>query len=171
MNDVRLDGVNGAMYNIRRSAFVIKGLGKSHYPEAILIQKTEIVHRDRVLQNRIIKPARTFWQDTLIDLVIMMTVHPYVDVRRAAQGSLYHLTKRYRKWAPKIFPILLKALASDDIDTVKGALHTLRISSIEHALARQWTWTEQYVLTLFKAYQKFDRVLTPFAFADVAIDS
>jgi hypothetical protein len=36
MNDVRMDLTHSAMYSIRRAAFVIKTLGKEHYPEAML---------------------------------------------------------------------------------------------------------------------------------------
>lgn len=45
-----------------------------------------------------------------------------------------------------------------DIDTVKGALHTLRLATIEHTLARNWDFTEDYVLALFEAFGNFDRV-------------
>ena len=36
MSDVRMETTNSVMYNIRRTAFVIKNLGKEYYPEPIL---------------------------------------------------------------------------------------------------------------------------------------
>jgi hypothetical protein len=77
---------------------------------------------------------------------------------RASQGSLYVIIRRYKKWAPLILPALLDALLSLDIDTVKGALHTLRLSTIEHTLARNWEYTDKYVISLIEAWGHFDRV-------------
>lgn len=68
------------------------------------------------------------------------------------------IVRRYKKWAPLVLPILISALKSTDIDTVKGALHTLRLGTIEHTLARNWDFTEDYVLALFEAFDNFDRV-------------
>jgi hypothetical protein len=42
----------------------------------------EMMHRERVSHNNILKPARTWWQDPLINQVARMTISPYVDVRR-----------------------------------------------------------------------------------------
>lgn len=93
MNDIRLEMTNSAKYNIRRAAFVIKSLGKGYYPEAILgkpttnaadnvVQKMEMMHRERSSHNAVVKPTRTWWQDELIKDVIDMTISPYIDVRR-----------------------------------------------------------------------------------------
>lgn len=93
MNDVRMEVTNSAMYNIRRATFVIKTLGKGYYPEAILgnsfdreglsaVQKMEMMHRERVSHNCILRASRTWWQDPLILQISRMTISPYVDVRR-----------------------------------------------------------------------------------------
>jgi hypothetical protein len=68
------------------------------------------------------------------------------------------IIRRYKKWAPLVVPILITALKDSDIDTVKGALHTLRLSTIEHTLARNWDYTENYIMALFEAFDNFDRV-------------
>jgi hypothetical protein len=60
-----------------------------------------------------------------------------------------------------VLPTLIEALKSMEIDTVKGAVHTLRLSTIEHTLARNWDYTDKYVLALIEAWSKFDRVLSP----------
>lgn len=78
---------------------------------------------------------------------------------RTSQGILYVIIRRYKKWAPLVLPVLISALKSTDIDTVKGALHTLRLATIEHTLARNWDFTEDYVMALFEAFNNFDRVL------------
>ena len=77
---------------------------------------------------------------------------------RASQGVLYGAIKRYKKWGPLVLPILIHALKSSNIDTVKGALHTLRLGTIEHTLARNWEYTDKYVLAVFDIWGKFDRV-------------
>ena len=79
-------------------------------------------------------------------------------ILRTAQGTLYVIIRRYKKWAPLVLPTLITSLKETDMDTVKGALHTLRLSTIEHALARNWEYIDQYVLALFEAYNNFDRV-------------
>ena len=71
------------------------------------------------------------------------------------------IIRRYKKWAHLVLPILISALKDSDIDTVKGALHTLRLSTIEHTLARNWNFTEDYVMAVFEAFDNFDRVLLP----------
>jgi hypothetical protein len=71
------------------------------------------------------------------------------------------IIRRYKKWAPLIVPILIQSLRSTDIDTVKGALHTLRLRTIEHTLARNWEYTGDYVEALFEAFNSFDRVPLP----------
>ena len=90
MNDIRQEMMYSTMYNIRRTSFVIKTLGKGYYPEAILgisfaitliVQKMEMMHRERVSHNLIIKPFRTWWQDPLIQVVASMATSSYVDVR------------------------------------------------------------------------------------------
>ena len=68
------------------------------------------------------------------------------------------IVRRYKKWAPLVLPILIASLKASDIDAVKGALHTLRLSTVEHTLARNWEFTDQYVLGVFAAYENFDRV-------------
>ena len=78
---------------------------------------------------------------------------------RTSQGILYVIIRRYKKWAPLILPTLLVALTDSDIDTVKGALHTLRFPLIEHTLARNPEYTEDYVLGLIHAFESFDRVI------------
>lgn len=85
----------------------------------------------------------------------------YQLIVRAAQGSLYVIIRRYKKWASLVLPILFEALASTDIDAVKGALHTLRLSTVEHTLARNWDFTDSYVLRLFQAWHNHDRVVSP----------
>ena len=82
MNDIRMEMTSSAISNIRRAAFVIKGLGKAYYPEAILVQRVEGMHRERVSHNFAVKPSRTWWQDSLIKDVVQLTISPYVDVRR-----------------------------------------------------------------------------------------
>jgi hypothetical protein len=77
----------------------------------------------------------------------------------AAQGTLYGIVRRYKKWAPFIIPPLTKALKIHDIDAVKGALHTLHMSTIEHALARNWEFTAVYIQSLMDAWNRFDRVV------------
>ena len=180
MNDIRLEMTNSAKYNIRRAAFVIKSLGKGYYPEAILgkssidvannaVQKMEMMHRERSSHNAVVKPTRTWWQDELIKDVIDMTISPYIDVRRwvlhlcqlnfrASQTSLFVIIRRYKKWAPLVLPALIEALKSAEMDTVQGAVHTLRLSTIEHTLARNWDYTDRYILALIEAWSKFDRV-------------
>ena len=130
-----------------------------------------MMHRERVSHNCVLKPVRTWWQDPLILEVAQMTISPYVDVRRyiknfcdlivrAAQGSLYAIIRRYKKWASLILPILFDALTAHlDIDAVKGALHTLRLSTVEHTLARNWEYTESYLLGLFEAWHNHERVI------------
>ena len=71
------------------------------------------------------------------------------------------IVRRYKKWAPLVLPILISALKDSDIDTVKGALHTLRLSTIEHTLARNWDFIEDYVIAVFEAFDNFDRVILP----------
>jgi len=78
---------------------------------------------------------------------------------RTSQGILYVIIRRYKKWAPLILPTLLVALTDSDMDTVKGALHTLRVTLIEHTLARNPEYTEDYVLGLIHAFESFDRVI------------
>lgn len=169
MNDVRMEVTNAAISNIRRAAFIVKGLGKAYYPEAILVQRVEGMHRERVSHNCSVKPARTWWQDALIEDILALTTNPYVDVRRyrnsyislihrAAQGSLYGIVRRYKKWAPIVIPPLIRSLQSTDIDTVKGALHTLHLSTIEHAVARNWEYAAAYVNNNVLTWQRFDRV-------------
>ena len=68
------------------------------------------------------------------------------------------IIRRYKKWAPLVVPILISALKDSDIDTVKGALHTLRLSTIEHTVARNWDFTKDYIMALFEAFGNFDRV-------------
>jgi len=182
LNDIRLDLTNSAKYNIRRATFVIKSLGKEYYPEAILgksiidttnnaVQKMEMMHRERSSHNAVIKPSRTWWQDELIKSVVEMTISPYIDVRRldlsvmplicrGSQTSLFVIIRRYKRWAPLVLPFLLEALKSNEIDIVKGAVHTLRLSTIEHTLARNWEYTDKYVLGLTEAWSVFDRVLS-----------
>jgi hypothetical protein len=82
MNDIRMEMTSSAISNIRRAAFVIKGLGKAYYPEAILVQRVEAMHRERVSHNFAVKPSRTWWQDSLIGDVVAMTTSQYIDVRR-----------------------------------------------------------------------------------------
>jgi hypothetical protein len=82
MNDIRMEVTSSAISNIRRAAFVVKGLGKAYYPEAILIQRVEGMHRERVSHNFAVKPARTWWQDAIIRDVVGLTVSPYIDARR-----------------------------------------------------------------------------------------
>lgn len=77
---------------------------------------------------------------------------------RAAQGSLYVIIRRFKKWAIFVLPGLIEALSETDIDTVKGALHVLRMPTIEHHLARNWDWTDKYVYGLINAWSNFDRV-------------
>ena len=71
------------------------------------------------------------------------------------------IIRRYKKWAPLVVPILIQSLRNTDIDTVKGALHTLRLRTIEHMLARNWEYTDDYVVALFEAFNNFDRVRPP----------
>jgi hypothetical protein len=68
------------------------------------------------------------------------------------------IIRRYKKWAPLVLPTLLDALKDKDIDSVKGALHTLRVTLIEHTLARNSEYTENYVVGLIHAFESFDRV-------------
>ena len=93
INDVRMEMTSTAMFNIRRAAFVVKSLGKEYYPEAILgnllllftdiaVQRMEMMHRERVSHNLVAKPSRTWWQDRLIKEVALMTISPYIDVRK-----------------------------------------------------------------------------------------
>ena len=86
----------------------------------------------------------------------------YKPNRRTSQGILYVIIRRYKKWAPLVIPTLIQSLRSTDIDTVKGALHTLRLRTIEHTLARNWEYTEDYVVALFEAFNNFDRVPFPY---------
>jgi len=44
----------------------------------------EVVQRERVAHNSIQRHARTWWQDPLIQQVTLMTISPYVDIRRFA---------------------------------------------------------------------------------------
>jgi len=71
---------------------------------------------------------------------------------------LYLIVRRYKKWAPLVLPTLIAALKSEDIDKVKGAIHTLRIGTVEHTVARNWDYTPEYMLALFKAFETHDRV-------------
>lgn len=57
-----------------------------------------------------------------------------------------------------MLPSLIESLRSAEIDTVKGAVHALRLSTIEHTLARNWDYTDKYILSLIDAWLKFDRV-------------
>jgi hypothetical protein len=127
------------------------------------------MQKERVNHNSIVKPERTWWQDQIFLQIAQLSLSPYVDVRkfvlvlfmvnsRASQVVLYGVVKRFKKWAPLILPFLLKSLESSDIETVKGSLHTLRLSTIEHKLARNWEFAEKYVLSVFEAWKKFDRV-------------
>lgn len=84
----------------------------------------------------------------------------YHPNRRTSQGILFVIIRRFKKWAPLVLPVLISALKSTDMDTVKGALHTLRLATIEHTLARNWDFTEDYVLALFEAFGNFDRVFS-----------
>jgi hypothetical protein len=88
-----MEMTSSAMFNIRRAAFVVKSLGKDYYPEAILgtllffftdvvVQRMEMMHRERVSHNLVAKPSRTWWQDALIKEVARMTISPYIDVRK-----------------------------------------------------------------------------------------
>jgi hypothetical protein len=141
----------------------------------------EIVHRQRVSHNTIIKPSRTWWQDALIKEVAQMTISPYIDVRRypcyylssliqrASQGVLFHIVRRFKSWASLVLPILIPALRSKDMDTVKGALHTLRVSTLEHTLARHWEFTDHYILALFEAFNNFDRVFSRLVSLNIAL--
>lgn len=136
-----------------------------------IVQKMESMQRERVNHNTANKPSRTWWQDPLITQVVNMSINPYMDVRmynqlvlvvlicRAFQSILYLIVRRYKKWAPLVLPTLITALKSEDIDKVKGALHTLRIGTIEHSLARNWDYAPDYLLALFKAFENHDRVL------------
>lgn len=76
------------------------------------------------------------------------------------------IIRRYKKWAPLVLPTLLDALKDKDIDSVKGALHTLRVTLIEHTLARNSEYTETYVVGLIHAFESFDRVNPAFKIAD-----
>lgn len=122
------------------------------------VQKMEVVHRERVSHNTIQRHARTWWQDSLIQQITLMTISPYIDIRRTAQGILYVIFRRYKKGAPLILPTLLEALKDSDIDTVKGALHTLRTALLEYVLAKYPEYTEDYVVGLIHAFESFDRV-------------
>ena len=82
----------------------------------------------------------------------------YQLIISASQTSLFVIIRRYKKWAPLVLPTLLDALKSTEIDTVKGAVHTLRLNTIEHTLARNWEYTDKYVLALIEAWSTFDRV-------------
>jgi hypothetical protein len=42
----------------------------------------ELMHRERVSHNAVLKPLRTRWQDSLITQVTQMAISPYIDVRR-----------------------------------------------------------------------------------------
>jgi hypothetical protein len=84
--------------------------------------------------------------------------HTPVADFRTSQGILYVVVRRYKKWAKLVLPIIISSLKDLDIDTVKGALHTLRLSTIEHTLARNWEFTGDYVSAVFEAFENFDRV-------------
>ena len=78
---------------------------------------------------------------------------------RAAQGILYMIIRRFKKWAPLVLPVLIKSLqATTDIDAVKGALHSLSLNSIERTIARSWEYIDEYVVALFHAFDNYDRV-------------
>jgi hypothetical protein len=77
---------------------------------------------------------------------------------RASQRSLYYIIRRYKKWAPLILSPIIERLKSEDIDVVKGALHTTHMPTIEHTVARNWEYLSHYVLTLFEMWDHFDRV-------------
>jgi hypothetical protein len=159
LNDVRMELTNSAWYTLRRSAFVIKILPKGSYPTPLLVQKMEMLHRARVLHNQKAKGKRTWWQDRLISQLVLISISPYVDARRAGQGSLYATVRRFKNWAPLVLPPLLDALKSSDIDQVKGAQHTLRLSTaIEHTLIRNWDYTDKYILAIIEAWQRFDKI-------------
>jgi hypothetical protein len=128
----------------------------------------EMMHRERVSHNLIIKPTRTWWQDRLISEVVTMTTSSFIDVRkyalsnstnnRASQGSLYVIVRRYKKWSPLVLPRLIDALHLRDTDAVKGALHMLRSDTVVHMLARNWEYLDKYVLGLIVAWRSWDRV-------------
>lgn len=81
------------------------------------------------------------------------------------------IVRRYKKWAKLVLPILISSLKDSDIDTVKGALHTLRLGTLEHTLARNWEFTGDYVSAVFEAFENFDRVYPLIDIADEAICS
>jgi hypothetical protein len=92
MRDVDLDFSNLALSGIRNNVFVVKGLGKAYYPEAVfsmilndladIVQRVEAMHRERVSSNHAIRPDRTWWQDPFIKEIVHMAISPYIDVRR-----------------------------------------------------------------------------------------
>ena len=82
---------------------------------------------------------------------------------------MYLIVRRYKKWAPLVLPTLIAALKSEDIDKVKGAIHTLRIGTVEHTVARNWDYAPEYMLALFKAFETHDRVSHPPYSTDLAI--
>jgi len=82
IRDIDLDLSNMALSGIRNNVFVVKGLGKKYYPEAIFVQRVESMHRDRINSNNAIRPNRTWWQDPFIKEIVDMSVSPYIDVRR-----------------------------------------------------------------------------------------
>jgi hypothetical protein len=168
MRDVDLDFSNLALSGIRNSVFVVKGLGKAHYPEAVfstptpirvnLVQRVEAMHRERVSSNHAIRPNRTWWQDPFVKEIVNMAISPYIDVRRTAQARLSMIARRYKKWPAIVLPTLIDALKDSDIDKVKGALHTLRLSTLEHAVATNWDYLDKYVLAATEAWKNHDRV-------------
>lgn len=159
MNDIRMEMTTAAISTVKRSTFQVKGLGKTYYPEAFLVQRVESMHRERVSNNLILKPTRPWWQNGMISQIVALTINSYLDIRRAAQASLYGIIRRTKKWAPMVILPLFNALKDvDNLDTIKGALHMLHINTIEHTIARNWNYLSEYIERIIYVCQKIDRV-------------
>jgi proteasome activator subunit 4 len=120
-------------------------------PRSIWIRRMEIYHAGRHRLNAQ-RRVRSELDDLLIKDLVMLSISPFVKIRRSAQVALGSLCVSYEGTAPMVIPLVLPSLAvGTDPDMMKGALYVLGFSSLLTFALDDARFFTPYMMTLLKA--------------------
>lgn len=135
------------LYNADIQPFKVSGLRKA-YPRPLLIKRASVYNLQRVKHNASARQKCGLDKTLLLDLA-QSSMSLYTDVRRNAQSAQESALKVLIGGRPLVIPRLLKAfkdaLATNDLDRVKGGIYTLLFGSLLKTMFRDWRFAPDLV--------------------------
>jgi proteasome activator subunit 4 len=140
------------LYNADIQPFKVNGLRK-HYPRPLLVKRANIYNLQRVKHNASARQKSGLDKQLLLDLA-QSCMSAYADVRRNAQAAQESALKSLIGGRPLVLPVIIRAfeqaLASNDLDRIKGGLYTLMYGSLLKVAFKDW----RFAPDILKLYLK-----------------